>query len=312
MEKTIEQFDVIVVGAGPGGMTAALYASRANLKTLVLEKGMPGGEINNTADVENYPGFQRISGPDLANHMYQSAMAFGAQHVYGDVNQLEIAGNVRRVHTGKTIYEAPVVILAMGATHRQVGVPGETELSGKGVSYCAVCDGFFFKEKDIFVIGGGDSAVEEGTYLTQFANKVTIIHRRDSLRAQQVLQDRAFANKKVNFMWDTVVEEIQGQDQVTGLKVRNVKTDQVTELEGEGVFVYVGLVPNSHLVADLGITDPEGWIITDSQMQTAIPGVFAVGDVRLTHLRQIATAVGDGAHAGHMAYQYITSLTDGD
>lgn len=312
MEKTIEQFDVIVVGAGPGGMTAALYASRANLKTLVLEKGMPGGEINNTADVENYPGFQRISGPDLANHMYQSAMAFGAQHVYGDVNQLEIAGNVRRVHTGKTIYEAPVVILAMGATHRQVGVPGETELSGKGVSYCAVCDGFFFKEKDIFVIGGGDSAVEEGTYLTQFANKVTIIHRRDSLRAQQVLQDRAFANKKVDFMWDTVVEEIQGQDQVTGLKVRNVKTDQVTELEGEGVFVYVGLVPNSHLVADLGITDPEGWIITDSQMQTAIPGVFAVGDVRLTHLRQIATAVGDGAHAGHMAYQYITSLTDGD
>lgn len=312
MEKTIEQFDVIVVGAGPGGMTAALYASRANLKTLVLEKGMPGGEINNTADVENYPGFQRISGPDLANHMYQSAMAFGAQHVYGDVNQLEIAGNVRRVHTGKTIYEAPVVILAMGATHRQVGVPGETELSGKGVSYCAVCDGFFFKEKDIFVIGGGDSAVEEGTYLTQFANKVTIIHRRDSLRAQQVLQDRAFANKKVDFMWDTVVEEIQGQDQVTGLKVRNVKTDQVTELEGEGVFVYVGLVPNSHLVADLGITDPEGWIITDSQMQTAIPGVFAVGDVRLTHLRQIATAVGDGAHAGHMAYQYITSLTDRD
>lgn len=312
MEKTIEQFDVIVVGAGPGGMTAALYASRANLKTLVLEKGMPGGEINNTADVENYPGFQRISGPDLANHMYQSAMAFGAQHVYGDVNQLEIAGNVRRVHTGKIIYEAPVVILAMGATHRQVGVPGETELSGKGVSYCAVCDGFFFKEKDIFVIGGGDSAVEEGTYLTQFANKVTIIHRRDSLRAQQVLQDRAFANKKVDFMWDTVVEEIQGQDQVTGLKVRNVKTDQVTELEGEGVFVYVGLVPNSHLVADLGITDPEGWIITDSQMQTAIPGVFAVGDVRLTHLRQIATAVGDGAHAGHMAYQYITSLTDRD
>ncbi|HFI0463078.1 TPA: thioredoxin-disulfide reductase [Streptococcus suis] len=312
MEKTIEQFDVIVVGAGPGGMTAALYASRANLKTLVLEKGMPGGEINNTADVENYPGFQRISGPDLANHMYQSAMAFGAQHVYGDVNQLEIAGNVRRVHTGKIIYEAPVVILAMGATHRQVGVPGETELSGKGVSYCAVCDGFFFKGKDIFVIGGGDSAVEEGTYLTQFANKVTIIHRRDSLRAQQVLQDRAFANKKVDFMWDTVVEEIQGQDQVTGLKVRNVKTDQVTELEGEGVFVYVGLVPNSHLVADLGITDPEGWIITDSQMQTAIPGVFAVGDVRLTHLRQIATAVGDGAHAGHMAYQYITSLTDRD
>lgn len=307
---SVEKVDVVVIGAGPGGLTAALYASRANLKTVVIEKGMPGGEVNNTAEVENYPGFKLISGPELANHFYESALAFGAEHVYGDVSHVEIDGLVRRVHTSKTIYEAPVVIVATGSHHRKLGVIGEEVLAGKGVSYCAVCDGFFFRNKHVIVVGGGDSAVEEGVYLTQFAEKVTIIHRRDALRAQKVLQDRAFANEKVSFVWDTVVEEIVGDNQVTGVKVRNVKTNEQSEIAADGVFVYVGLVPNSDVVKALSVTDNEGWILTNEKMETTIPGVFAVGDVRQTHLRQIATAVGDGSHAGHMAYQYITSLQD--
>lgn len=310
VDKTIVQADVIIVGAGPGGLTAALYASRANLKTIIIEKGMPGGEINNTADVENYPGFKLISGPELANHIFESAMAFGAEHVYGDVEQIEVEDLTKKVHTSKTIYQAPVVIIATGANHRKLGVPGEELLAGKGVSYCAVCDGFFFRNRHVIVVGGGDSAVEEGTYLTQFAEKVTIIHRRDELRAQKVLQNRAFANEKVNFVWDTVVEEIVGENNVEGVKVRNVKTNETSTIAADGVFVYVGLIPNSDTVKDLGVTDEEGWIVTNNQMETTIPGLFAVGDVRQTNLRQIATAVGDGSQAGHMAYQYIISLND--
>ncbi|MBK0348625.1 thioredoxin-disulfide reductase [Aerococcaceae bacterium zg-ZJ1578] len=307
-EKEQIKVDVVVIGAGPGGLTAALYASRANLKTVIIEKGMPGGEVNNTADVENYPGFKLISGPELANHFYESAMAFGAELVYGNVEQLEIDGLTRLVHTSKVIYEAKVVIVATGSHHRKLGVPGEEELSGRGVSYCAVCDGFFFRGKHVVVVGGGDSAVEEGAYLTQFAEKVTIIHRRDALRAQKVLQERAFANEKIEFVWDSVVESINGEDKVESISLRNLKTEETSELAADGAFIYVGLIPNSSVVADLGITDDEGWIVTDTQMATAIPGIFAVGDVRNTHLRQIATAVGDGSHAGHMAYQYITSL----
>lgn len=310
VDKELVQADVIIVGAGPGGLTAALYASRANLKTIIIEKGMPGGEINNTADVENYPGFKLISGPELANHIFESAMAFGAEHVYGDVEKIEVEGLTKKIHTSKTIYQAPVVIVATGANHRKLGVPGEELLAGKGVSYCAVCDGFFFRNRHVIVVGGGDSAVEEGTYLTQFADKVTIIHRRDELRAQKVLQNRAFANEKVNFVWDTVVEEIIGENNVEGVKVRNVKTDETSTIEADGVFVYVGLIPNSDTVKALNVTNEEGWIVTNNQMETSVPGLFAVGDVRHTNLRQIATAVGDGSQAGHMAYQYLMSLND--
>ncbi|MBD3949887.1 thioredoxin-disulfide reductase [Tuanshanicoccus lijuaniae] len=307
-EKELSNVDVVVIGGGPGGLTAALYASRANLKTVIIEKGMPGGEVNNTADVENYPGFKLISGPELANHFYESAMAFGAEFVYGNVERVEVDGLRRLVHTDKVIYEAKVVIVATGSHHRKLGVPGEEALSGRGVSYCAVCDGFFFRDKHVVVVGGGDSAVEEGAYLTQFAKKVTIVHRRDELRAQKVLQERAFANEKIDFVWDSVVESINGKEFVESVTLRNVKTDEVSELAADGAFIYVGLIPNSSVVADLDITDDEGWIVTDTQMSTTIPGIFAVGDVRNTHLRQIATAVGDGSHAGHMAYQYMTSL----
>lgn len=308
--KQIIEADVLVIGAGPGGMTAALYASRANLKTILIEKGAPGGELINTADVENYPGYTKISGPDLAQNFYDSAMAFGAQHEFGDVSSVSLEGDMKQVHLGDKIYQAPVVILATGAHHRELQVPGEDTLNGRGVSYCAVCDGFFFRDKDIVVVGGGDSAVEEGTYLTQFAKSVSIIHRRDELRAQKILQDRAFANDKVHFIWDTVVEEIQGDQAVTGVRVRNVKTDEREELPIDGVFIYVGLVPNSALVKDLGITDDQGWIVTNEKMETKVPGVFAVGDVRYKHLRQVATAVGDGSIAGQGAYDYIQALKD--
>lgn len=302
--------DVVVIGAGPGGLTAALYASRANLKTILLEKGAPGGELINTADVENYPGYSLIGGPELATNMYEGAMRFGAEHVYGDVTHIEIHGNERHIHTSDKVYVASAVVIATGAYNRKLAVEGEERLAGQGVSYCAVCDGFFFRNKNLVVVGGGDSAVEEGTYLTNFADKVTIVHRRDELRAQKILQDRAFANDKVDFIWDTVVEEVKGENAVNAVQLRNIKTNEVTDFAADGVFVYVGIVPNSAVVADLGVTDEEGWIVTNEKMETSVPGIYAVGDVRQTVLRQIATAVGDGSIAGHMAYQYIESLKD--
>lgn len=304
------EVDVVVIGAGPGGMTAALYTSRSNLTTVMIEKGAPGGELINTAEVENYPGYSLISGPDLATNMYEGAMRFGAQHVYGDVSHIEDLGNTKHVYTADKVYVASAVIVATGSHHRKLGVEGEDRLAGQGVSYCAVCDGFFFRNKNLVVVGGGDSAVEEGTYLTNFAEKVTIVHRRNELRAQKILQDRAFSNEKVDFIWDSVVEEVKGEHGVNAVQLRNVKTNQVSDFAAEGVFVYVGIIPNSEVVADLGVTDAEGWILTNESMETSVPGIFAVGDVRQTPLRQIATAVGDGSIAGQKAYQYIETLKD--
>ena len=311
-EKVKERInaDVVIIGAGPAGMSAALYASRANLKTIMIEKGAPGGELINTAEVENYPGYKNIGGPELAGKFYESSMEFGAEHVYGDVTTIEVSGATKYVHTPDKIYIAPAVIIATGAHHRELGVPGEERLSGQGVSYCAVCDGFFFRERNLIVVGGGDSAVEEGNYLTQFADKVTIVHRRDELRAQKILQDRAFNNPKVDFIWDSVVEEIKGENGVESVQIRNVKTNEVTEVPINGVFVYVGLIPNSDIVADLDVTDEEGWILTNKHMETSVPGLFAVGDIIQKHLRQIITAASDGATAGQAAFDYVQSLSD--
>lgn len=302
-------YDVIIIGAGPAGMTAALYASRANLKTLILEKGVPGGELLNTSDVENYPGFTNIQGPELADHMYQGAMQFGAEYAYGNVSGIELDGDLRIVHAGKKSYKTYTIIIATGSQHRKLHVPGEEEYAGRGVSYCAVCDGAFFRDKNLLVIGGGDSAVEEGTYLTRFAKEVTIVHRRDELRAQKILQDRAFANEKVQFTWNTIVESIEGDGQkVTTVAVKNVQTGEQTRVPADGVFIYVGIVPVSEPFVDLGITDEQGWIITDDRMQTSIPGIYAVGDVRQKHLRQIVTSAGDGGQAGFEVYQYLEAL----
>lgn len=304
-------YDVIVIGAGPGGMTAALYASRANLKVLVLERGVPGGQMNNTAEVENYPGFESIMGPDLAMKMYENSTNFGATHEYGIVEGIEDHGTHKVVKTEDQAFEGRTVIIASGCEHRLLNIPGEEAYSGRGVSYCAVCDGAFFREKHLYVIGGGDSAVEEGTYLTQFASQVTIVHRRDALRAQKVLQDRAFAHEKVDFVWDSTLAEIKGNDvQVTTLVLENVKTAEKTEVPADGVFIYVGLDPLTQPFLDLGITDEEGWIPTNEKMETKIPGIYAIGDVRATVLRQITTAVGDGSIAGQEVYKYIENLKE--
>lgn len=306
-----KEYDVIVVGSGPAGMTAALYASRANLSVLLLERGVPGGELINTADVENYPGFTNIQGPDLANKMYESAMQFGVDYAYGLVKNVEVGETKHVIHTDSEAFAAPAIIIATGSVHRNLNVPGEETYAGRGVSYCAVCDGAFFRDKEIKVVGGGDSAVEEGTYLTQFGKRVNIIHRRDELRAQKILQNRAMKNDKVAFTWDTVVTEIQGDGKkVTGVTLQNTKTGEKTVEPADGVFIYVGLLPNSEPFQDLGIMDEEGWIITDENMHTQIPGIFAVGDVRQKKLRQISTAVGDGGIGGQEAYNYIEALKD--
>lgn len=300
-------YDTLVIGSGPGGMTAALYAGRSNLKVGLIEQGAPGGQMNNTSDIENYPGFETISGPDLSMKMYEPLEKFGVENIYGIVETVEDHGDFKRVIAGDDHYDAKTIILATGAKHRLVGVPGEQEYNSRGVSYCAVCDGAFFRDQDLLVIGGGDSAVEEGIYLTQFANKVTIVHRRDELRAQKILQDRAFANDKIDFIWDSVVEEIKGDDvKVRSVDIKNVKTGEVTNHEFGGVFVYVGLDPVSSMISDLGITDQAGWVITDEKMRTSRSGIFAIGDIRQKDLRQIATAVGDGAIAGQEVYNYIT------
>ena len=299
-------YDTIIIGAGPAGMTAALYAARSNLKVALIEGGLPGGQMNNTSDIENYPGYANISGPELAEKMFEPLENLGVEHLYGFVENIEDHGDVKKVITDNEEFETRTVIVATGSKHRLLGVPGEEELNSRGVSYCAVCDGAFFRDQDLLVVGGGDSAVEEAIFLTQFAKSVTIVHRRDELRAQKVLQDRAFANEKINFIWNSVVKEIKGENRVESVVIENVKTNQVTEHAFGGVFIYVGLDPVSDFTKDLQIQDESGWIVTDDHMKTSVAGVFAVGDVRQKDLRQVTTAVGDGAIAGQEAYKYIT------
>ncbi|OEZ34907.1 thioredoxin-disulfide reductase [Lactiplantibacillus plantarum] len=306
-----KSYDVIIIGAGPAGMTAALYASRANLSVLLLDRGIYGGQMNNTAAIENYPGFKSVLGPDLAKDMYESATQFGAEYAYGSVESVEDRGDVKIVTTDSDTFETKTLVIGTGSEYRKLGVTGEDTYGGRGVSYCAVCDGAFFRNKHVVVVGGGDSAIEEGTYLTQLADKVTVIHRRDQLRAQQILQDRAFANPKMEFVWNSNVTEIIGDDKkVTGVKVNNNKTGEDSEIAVDGVFIYVGINPITKPFSNLGITDENGWIETNDHMETKVPGIFAVGDVRKKDLRQVATAVGEGGTAGQGVYTYITALGD--
>lgn len=303
--------DVIVIGAGPAGMTAALYASRSNLSVLLIERGAPGGQMNNTAEIENYPGFDRIMGPELAEKMYSPLEKFGTKHAYGIVEGINDCGDYKEVKTDSEIYQTKTVIIATGCEHRQLGVKGEQEFAGRGVSYCAVCDGAFFRNRKLLVVGGGDSAVEEALFLTQFASEVVIVHRRDELRAQKIIQDRAFANPKISFLWDSVVTEIKGNKMsMTGAVIENVRTKEIHEEEAGGIFIYVGLDPLTEAFKDTGITNEDGWIITDTQMRTSVPGVYAVGDVREKELRQVTTAVGDGSIAGQQVFQFIEEQKD--
>lgn len=306
METTELMYDVIVIGAGPAGMTAALYASRSNLSVLLIERGAPGGQLNNTAEIENYPGFDSIMGPELAMKMYEGTSRFGVKNEYGIVTKVENHEDYKEVFTEEKSYRGKSVIIGTGCVHRKLGVPGEEVFAGRGVSYCAVCDGAFFRNKKLLVIGGGDSALEEAIYLTQFASEVVVVHRRDALRAQKIIQDRAFANEKISFLWDSVVESIEGNEMVvTHAQIKNVKTGEVHEEACGGIFIYVGLDPLSAPFENLGITNEAGWILTDENMKTAIPGIFAVGDGREKTLRQITTAVGEGGIAGQQVFLYL-------
>ncbi|WP_208587990.1 thioredoxin-disulfide reductase [Gracilibacillus suaedae] len=304
-------YDVIIAGAGPAGMTAAVYTSRANLDTLMLERGIPGGQMANTEDVENYPGYDHILGPDLSNKMFDHAKKFGAEYAYGDIKEVIDHGDYKTIVAGSKEYKTKAVIITTGAQYKKLGVPGEEELGGRGVSYCAVCDGAFFKEKELIVVGGGDSAVEEGVYLTRFASKVTIVHRRDELRAQKILQDRAFNNDKIDFIWDTIVKSINENDgKVGSVTLFNKKTGEEYEHKIDGTFIYIGMVPLSEPFKSLGITNEEGYIPTNENMETSVPGVFAAGDIREKDLRQIVTATGDGSIAAQAAQSYIENLEE--
>ena len=303
-------YDVVIVGAGPAGMTAAVYASRANLKTVMLERGVPGGQMANTEDVENFPGFDFITGPELSSKMFEHAQKFGAEYKYGDLQSVEDHGSYKLLKTSSEEFKTRTVIIATGAEYKKIGVPGEELLTGRGVSYCAVCDGAFFKERELVVIGGGDSAVEEGVYLTKFASKVTIVHRRAELRAQKILQERAFKNDKIEFIWDTELQSINGDGKVGSVTLLDKNTGNAYDYDTDGVFVYIGMLPLTKPFKDLGILNELNYVEANREMETSVPGIFAAGDVIDKTLRQIVTATGDGSIAAENAQKYIETLGD--
>ena len=308
-------YDLIILGAGPAGLSAALYAGRACLKTLLIEKAMPGGQITLTNDIENYPGqlLEGESGFSLTERMGQQADKFGVERAYDEITAIDLSGE-EKVLTGLSgEYRAKAVILATGAHPKPIGCENEEQFTGRGISFCATCDGMFFRDLDVYVVGGGDSAVEEAIFLTRFARKVTIIHRRDQLRAVKAIQERAFANEKIGFLWNTVVEKVDGEGALAEMTVRNVVTGETTvirasEADGTfGLFGFVGYAPNTELFEGKVDMD-KGYIVTDEDMRTSVPGVFAAGDLRVKSLRQVITAAADGAIAAMQAAKYIEEM----
>ncbi len=304
-------YDTVIIGAGPAGLSAGLYAGRARLSTLIIEKGREGGQIVNTAEIANYPGsIEEETGPSLIDRMKHQAKEFGAETVYDTVQEVELEGDVKTIKCLGNTYQAKTVILANGATPTLIGCPGEKEFTGRGVSYCATCDGAFFEDFEVYVVGGGDSAVEEAIYLTKFARKVTIIHRRNELRASKSIQEHAMANPKVAFLWDSVVKELKGEELLDTMIVENVKTGEQTEIKADpedgmfGVFVFIGFKPSTGLYQGKVEMD-NNYIVTDENMRTNIPGVFAAGDMRVKTLRQVVTAASDGAIAATQAEKYL-------
>ncbi len=312
MSKT---YDVIILGAGPAGLAAGLYAGRSRLDTLIIEKGQDGGQIAITSEIENYPGqlLEGETGPSLVARMTEQAKKFGAERVSDVIKSLDLSGDVKKVTGNKGEYLAKAVILATGAFPRPIGCKNEAKFVGKGISFCATCDAAFFEDFEVFVVGGGDSAVEEAMYLSKFARKVTIIHRREELRAAKSIQEKAFANPKLHFMWDSVVEEADGDELLSRMVIKNTKTGELTTVEADeedgmfGLFGFIGLLPNTKLYE--GAVDMEnGYIRTDDNMHTNLPGVFAAGDLRVKSLRQVVTAAADGAIAAMQAEHYISNL----
>jgi thioredoxin reductase (NADPH) len=300
------EYDLIILGGGPAGLTAGIYASRARLNTLLVEKSVPGGQAVVTCHIENYPGFpDGVGGAELGQRLHDQAVRFGLQVLAASISQVTIEGDAKLVHTDHGVLRARSLIVATGAQGVPLGAKNELELRGRGVSYCATCDGAFFRDATVAVVGGGDSAIEEAIYLTRFAKEVIIIHRRNALRATRILQERALANPKIRLVWDSVVEEVVGQHVVQSLLVRNVKTGARSDLAVDGVFVYVGQRPNTEFLGDTLRLDAHGYIITNTEMETSAPGVFAAGDVRVKTLRQVITACGDGALAATNADRYL-------
>ena len=301
-----ETYDVVIIGGGPAGLTAGIYAGRAQLKTVIVEKGLPGGQIAQTDEVENYPGFpEGISGPELASRMVRQAEKFGARIVMDEVLGLEKAEGGYLVRGYERNYRARAVIVATGANPRRLGVPGEDKFYGRGVSTCATCDGFFYRDKEVVVVGGGDAAVEEGIFLTKFARKVTLVHRRDELRANKVAQKRAFHNPKMHFLFSHVVTEILGEDQVTGVRLKNLKTGEEYVYPTDGVFVFIGHEPNTAFLKGVVELRPDGYIAVRDEVFTSEPGIFAAGDVADPIYRQLTTSVGAGTRAAMMAERYL-------
>ena len=305
------EVELIIVGGGPAGLTSAIYSARALIDTLVIEKMLPGGQPVLTTFIENYPGFpEGISGPELAERLESQAGKFGAKIITSrPVLNISRREEGFEIKTEMESFLGKAVIVATGTSPRKLNVPGEEEFTGRGVSYCAVCDGAFYRDRVVAVVGGGDSAMDESIYLTRFANKVFVIHRRNQLRAEKILQERAFSNPKISFIWDTEVQSIEGDRKVELLKLKNVKTGEISELKVDGIFIYIGSTPNSSMVKDLVELDKNGFIITDNCMKTSVPGLFAAGDVRNTNFRQLATAIGDGAIAANSAERYLGELS---
>ncbi|MDK2883288.1 MAG: thioredoxin reductase [Bacillota bacterium] len=299
-------YDVIIIGGGPAGLAAGLYAGRAKLKTLLLEQMLAGGQAATTDLIENYPGApEGITGPQLTERMEEQAKKFGVEFLMAQVTGVDLKGREKVVITSEGSYKGKTVIIATGATHRKLGCPGEEEFTGRGVSYCATCDGAFYEDLPVAVVGGGDSAITEALFLTKFASRVYVIHRRDTLRATKVVQDKAFAEPKIEFIWNSVVEEIKGGEMVEEVRLKNVKTGALQDLPVKGVFIYVGLVPNTEFLKGQVKLDERGYIPVSANMETDVPGVFAAGDVTVKLLRQVVTAVGDGATAAVAAEKYI-------
>jgi thioredoxin reductase (NADPH) len=305
------KYDVIIIGAGPAGLSAAIYSARGGLKTAIFEKAMVGGQINVTDEVENYPGFEEpLSGFELTAKMHAQAERFGARFIEEEITAMGMEGLCKVIETDSGKYRAKSVIICTGAHPRRLNIPGEERLTGRGVSYCATCDGALYRDKVVAVVGGGDSAIEEGIFLSRFARKVIVIHRRDELRAQKIIQDRAFKNPKMEFIWDTVVQEIHGEERVGQLELVNRKSKEISMLPVDGFFIYVGILPNNELLESRIELDSAGFVLTDDHMHTNIPGIYAAGDIRHTVLRQVVTATSDGAVAAWSAEKWIIENYD--
>ncbi len=299
-------YEVVIIGGGPAGLTAGLYASRARLRTLLIEKGLFGGQMTTTETIDNYPGFPHgITGEELSRLMEEQARRFGMETVNDEVLEVKLEGTLKRVLTHESSYLSKALIICTGTEYRKLGVPGEMEFAGRGVSYCATCDGAFFKDSQIVVVGGGDSALTEAIFLTKFVKELTIIHRRDALRATKIYQEKAMANPKIKFLWNSVVQEIKGDEVVRAVIVKNVKTGETREVPTDGVFLFVGLLPRTEFLKGFLEMDEAGYILTNDHCETSVKGVFAAGDCRKKLLRQISTGVGDGATAAFAAEKYL-------